>query len=134
MAARPRTLTALLMLGTILCGLKARFVALGLPRFAVKYGGSTMWTLMIYWVVSALRPAWRVGTAGLASAAAATAIELLKLYHAPALDLFRHTLAGVVLLGQYFSPWDLVAYWLAIGVGAMVDRQLRMKASLSVTI
>ena len=93
MAARPRTLTALLMLGTVLCGLTARFAPLGLPRFAVKYGGSTMWALMIYWVVSALRPAWCVGTAGMAAAIVATAVEFLKRFHAPALDVFRHTLA-----------------------------------------
>jgi hypothetical protein len=134
MAARPRTLTALLMLGTVLCGLTARFAPLGLPRFAVKYGGSTMWALMIYWVVSALRPAWCVGTAGMAAAIVATAVEFLKRFHAPALDVFRHTLAGVLLLGQFFSPWDLVAYWLAIGVGALVDRQLRMRAARGVTI
>jgi hypothetical protein len=55
----------------------------------------------------------------------ATAIEFLKLFHSPPLDAFRHTLAGILLLGRFFSVWDLIAYWLAISIGALVDRRLR---------
>lgn len=55
----------------------------------------------------------------------ATAVEFGKLYHSAGLDHFRRTLPGVVLLGRYFSGWDIAAYWLAIGVGAMIDRSLR---------
>jgi len=37
---------------TLVAGLGMRFGSLGLPGFAVKYGGSTMWALMIYWVMA----------------------------------------------------------------------------------
>jgi hypothetical protein len=122
---RRLALTVALLVGTMIAGLTVRFVPLGLPHPVVKYGGSTLWALMIYWAVSTLLPSWRVRTVALLAATLATAIELLKLFHSPALDAFRHTLAGVVLLGRFFSVWDLIAYWLAISVGALVDRRLR---------
>jgi hypothetical protein len=114
-----------LLLGTVIAGLTIRFVPLGLPPAIVKYGGSTLWALAIYWVVSTLLPSWRMCTVALLAATLATAIEFLKLFHSPPLDAFRHTLAGVVLLGRFFSVWDLIAYWLAISIGALVDRRLR---------
>jgi len=85
---------------TVGAGLAIRFVPLGLPYFVVKYGGSMFWALMIYWIVSTL------------------------LCHAPALDAFRLTLPGILLLGRFFSVWDIVAYWLAISIGAIIDRAL----------
>jgi len=84
---------------------------------------------MIYWLVSALLPRWRVHRSGLLATAIATAVEFVKLYHSGWLDAFRQTLAGAVLLGRFFSVWDLIAYWLAISIGAMVDRRLRLGAS-----
>ena len=128
MTARPLRLTLLLMIGTVVCGLTVRFAPLGLPRSIVKYGGSTLWALMIYWVVSTVLPLWRIYALAILAAAIATAVEFVKLYHAEPLDAFRHTLAGIVLLGQFFSVWDLVAYWTAIAIGAVVDRRLRPPA------
>jgi hypothetical protein len=124
MSARPVKLSALLLLGTVVAGATVRFAPLGLPRFVVKYGGSTMWALMIYWVVSTLLPSSRISAAAMLAMALATAVEFLKLYHAPAIEAFRHTFAGVILLGQFFSPWDLLAYAVAIAAGALVDRRL----------
>ena len=113
------------MFATIICGLTVRFAPLGLPPFIVKYGGSTLWALMIYWVVSTLWPSWRIHKAALLAAALATAVEFLKLSHAAPLETFRDTLPGILLLGRFFSFWDLIAYWLAISIGALVDRRLR---------
>ena len=41
------------------------------------------------------------------------------------MDAFRLTLPGIVLLGRYFSMWDIVAYWIAICAGAAVDQKIR---------
>ncbi len=60
-----------------------RMAPLGLPPFIVKYGGSMMWALMIYWIVSALFARWRLLRVALISGAIAAAVEFLKLYHAP---------------------------------------------------
>ena len=57
----PRSFTRSLMLAlvTIAVGLIVRFAPLGLPQFVTKYGGSMLWALMIYWIVSARR--WFTG-------------------------------------------------------------------------
>lgn len=84
-----------------------------------------MWALTIYWLVSAVLPARRLAAAGLLAALIATAVEFGKLYRSPTMDAFRLTLPGILLLGRYFSYWDLVAYWLAIASGVLMDRAIR---------
>ncbi len=106
---------------TGVAGLAVRFVPLGLPAAVVKYGGSTMWALMIYWVLALVLRGWRPGWLVVLAGVVATAVEFLKLYRTPWLDAFRLTLPGILLLGRYFSVWDIVAYWVSIGVGAVVD-------------
>jgi Protein of unknown function (DUF2809) len=125
MPSRPLGLSLALMLATVAGGLSVRFAPLGLPPLIVKYGGSTLWALMLYWIVSTLLPSWRLPAAALLTGVLATAVEFVKLYHSPGLDAFRLTLPGVLLLGRFFSVWDIAAYWLAIIVGAFVDKALR---------
>lgn len=128
MIGRPLTHSLALFLITVVAGLAVRFVPLGLPAFVVKYGGSILWAVMIYWVVSTLLPTWRVEQVALLSGSIAAAVEFFKLYHSPAIDAFRLTLPGVVLLGRYFSWWDMLAYVIAIGSGAWVDSKMRSAA------
>jgi hypothetical protein len=111
----------LLAAATVISGLLVRFAPLGLPWFVVKYGGSTLWAVMIYWVLVLVWPrsrplvlAWVAGGIGLL-------VELQRLYHAAWLDAFRVSLPGILLLGRYFSVWDIVAYWLAIAAAALFD-------------
>ncbi len=125
MSARPFALSLTLLIVTIAAGLAIRFVPLGLPAFIVKYGGSVLWALMIYWIVTTLLPHLHVAAAALLAGGIATGVEFAKLLHYPALDAFRLTLPGILLLGRYFSVWDIVAYWLAISLGALADRRLR---------
>jgi len=129
MPSRPLRISLALMFATATAGLAIRFVPLGLPHLAVKYGGSMLWALMIYWIISALLPWLRPLSVTLLSGTLATAIEFVKLYHSPALDAFRLTLPGIVLLGRQFSVWDIVAYWLAISVGALADSRFRSAGS-----
>ena len=114
-----------LIVATIAAGLTLRLVGLGLPDGIVKYGGSFLWALMIYWIVSTGRPRWPLIRIALVSGVVALSVELFKLYHAPALDAFRLTLPGRLLLGRVFSPWDLLAYAGAIGAGVVADRTIR---------
>jgi hypothetical protein len=122
---RPISISLALIFATIIAGLAIRFAPLGLSPFIVKYGGSTLWALMLYWIVSTLLPAWRPSRAALVAGLIATAVELFKLYDSPGVDAFRHTLPGILLLGRFFSVWDIVAYWLAIVGGAFFDSYLR---------
>jgi len=114
---------ALLIL-TIVLGLVLRRVPVGLPFAIVKYGGSMLWAAMIYWIVAALAPLWSALTVGIFSAVVAAMVEFFKLYHESVLDAFRRTLAGQLLLGRYFSWWDIVAYLVAIAIAVRLDRSL----------
>ena len=125
MPSRPIPVSALLILGTIAAGLTLRLAHLGLPFVVTKYGGSFLWALMIYWIVSTLCPRWPIPRAALAAGVIATTVELFKLYHAPWLDTFRLTLTGALLLGRIFSIWDLIFYALAITAGALADHMIR---------
>ena len=129
MSGRPPALSALLISGTIAAGLVLRLTHLGLPFAVVKYGGSILWALMIYWIVSTIRPGWPITKAALASGLIASAVELFKLYHVPWLDAFRLTLPGALLLGRVFSLWDLIAYAAAIIAGLCADRAMRSGVS-----
>jgi hypothetical protein len=103
-------------------GLRALGLRLGLPAFIVKYGGSALWGAMVFFLVALA--ASRLSRRGIALIAAAIAItvELFRLVHMPALDAFRLTLAGALLLGRMFSAWDMVAYGVGIAFAMGLDR------------
>jgi hypothetical protein len=126
---RPMVISMILMLTTITAGLAIRFTHLGLPRSVVKYGGSMLWAAMIYWLVSTVLASWRLTSATAVAGGIATAVEFLKLYHTPWLDVFRRTLPGIVLLGSIFSFRDIVAYWIAIGLAFVLDLSVRRMPS-----
>jgi hypothetical protein len=130
---RPILLSVALVAVTIAAGLAIRFAPLGLPHFLAKYGGSALWALMIYWIVSTILPTRRVAAVALFAAVIATAVEFGKLVHFPALDAFRLTLPGILLLGRLFSVWDIAAYCFAIFLGALIDIRLRKSISRTTT-
>jgi hypothetical protein len=113
-------------LAVIAIGLVWRLAPLGLNAFWLKWGGSVLWGTMVYLLVAACRPA-RLGRAGVIAVALviAAAVELSRLYHTPALDAFRLTLPGALLLGRVFSGWNIVAYALGILLGWALGRGLQ---------
>lgn len=125
MIRRPLLVSVLLIVITMIAGLVIRFAPLGLPASIVKYGGSALWAMMIYWMSSSVLPSWRAEYIGLLSGVVATSVEFFKLYHAPVLEAFRHTIAGVLILGRVFSFKDIAVYWIAIAIAAGLDRSLR---------
>ncbi len=125
MKRRPIRLSLVLIVVTVAIGLILRMAPLGLPRFVVKYGGSTMWALMIYWLVTTLLPSVRISAGAVLAGVIATAVEFFKLYRSPAVNAFRTTLAGTLLLGRHFSMKDILAYWIAIAAGFVFDAKLR---------
>ena len=70
----------------------------------------------------AARPRWPRDRAGLAAIVVTTAIELSQRYHSPALDAFRETHMGALLLGRVFAIGDVLTYAVAIGLAVAVDR------------
>jgi hypothetical protein len=92
MRSRPLALSLVLMVATMIAGLAIRFAPLRMPPVVVKYAGSMLWALMIYWIVSALLPSLRLLVVALIAAALTAGVEFFKLHHSPALDAFRLTL------------------------------------------
>ncbi|MGA2851683.1 MAG: DUF2809 domain-containing protein [Terracidiphilus sp.] len=116
-------------LATVLLGLSVRFLHVGLPWVVMKYGGSMLWAVMIFWIFSALIPQWPLMRIALLSGTVATAVEIFKLYRSPGMDAFRLTLAGKLTLGRVFSGWDIAAYWVAIAAGMALEFAIRRASS-----
>ncbi len=125
MRPRPILLSLVLLLLTVTAGLAVRMVPMDLPPVVEKFGGSMLWALAIYWLVSTILSRGGLITPVMISGLIATGIELLKLYHTPDLEAFRYTEVGTLLLGRVFSFPDIAAYWFAIILGAALDSQLR---------
>lgn len=124
---RPHGLSVALIASTVGAGLALRMIPVGLPPAVVKHGGSILWGLMIYWIVAALRPRWTTVRCAFVAVLIAGTVETSQLYHAPALDAFRRTGIGALLLGRVFSGWDLIAYGASIALGAGLDAAIRRR-------
>lgn len=109
---------------TTVTGLIWRLAPLHLPPFLLKYGGSVLWAVMVYWLFAAALPNLDAVKVGIFACIFALGIECLRLVNTPGLDEFRLTLAGKLLLGRYFSLADIGAYWIAIFATAFLDRRL----------
>jgi Protein of unknown function (DUF2809) len=122
---RPPTVTRMgLCLAIMILGLSLRRFGLsfGLPGLFVKYGGSVLWATMLFFLVAITASNLPRRHIAPISAVIAIGVELFRLVHFPWLDSFRLTLAGALLLGRIFSPWDLLAYGVGIISGTLLDR------------
>jgi hypothetical protein len=113
-----------LCLAIIACGLALRGwgPGFGLPAFVVKYGGSTLWGTMVFFLVAIAASHLSRTRIMLVAAVIAIGVELFRLVHIPWLDAFRLTLPGALLLGRIFSVWNMAAYGVGISIGALLDR------------
>ena len=118
-------------LAIIACGVGLRLggYEIGLPYFLVKYGGSTLWGGMVFFLLAALLPHQPLGRLAILSVLAAALIEFSRLYQTPWLDEFRLTLAGALLLGRIFSWWNIVAYAVGIVIAALLENRHLARAS-----
>lgn len=114
---------------TIACGLALRHFGYeaGLSFAVVKYGGSVLWGTMVYWLLAAIFVGVRRDGIALAALILAVGVELFRLWHTPALDAFRLTTAGALLLGRVFSPWNILAYAAGIAAALLLDWALPVR-------
>ena len=116
---------------TMLVGLASRRYRQHLPSVIGAYSGDVLWALMLFVVVSfvlAGRPLVQRCTISLV---VAIAVEVSQMYHAPWIDGIRNTTLGGLVLGFGFLWSDLVCYTLGITAGAMADRFLSPRSSVS---
>ncbi|TXH84338.1 MAG: DUF2809 domain-containing protein [Rhizobium sp.] len=114
------------LLLTIVCGLALRRFgyAAHLPFTIVKYGGSILWGAMVYWLLATIFAGAHHARVASAAVALAVLVELFRLWHTPALDAFRLTTTGALLLGRVFSPWNILAYVAGIAAALTMHRAL----------
>jgi hypothetical protein len=63
---------------------------------------------------------WRAALIVLAGFLAA-GVEFSQLWHTEGLDAFRRTTIGVLLIGRFFSWWDILSYWIGIAAIGLFD-------------
>lgn len=106
---------------TIGAGLLWRSRLLPLTEFLAKYGGDSLWALVVFW---GLGFAFRRSTTtriALGTVGIAWCVELLQLYHAPWIDGVRSTRLGHLVLGSSFNGPDLLAYVIGAAMGALIE-------------
>jgi len=127
---RRRVAYAGLLLFTIVLGLAWRMLPLGLSFFWFKYGGSVLWAMALYWLIALGFPRYRSAGLAISVAVIAAVLEFSRLWHVGAMDEFRLTLAGRLLLGRYFSLKNIMAYWVGIALAAALDEWLVRRGRL----
>lgn len=109
----------------VLLGLASRRYGNYLPPFLSEYAGDTLWALLVFLGVSALRPNARLWSRGATALAIAFLVEISQLYHAFWIDAIRSTKIGGLVLGFGFLWSDLVCYVVGIGIGIILDWAVR---------
>ena len=120
-AARARLGYGLATAAIVALGLLVRTPALGLPWPVAKYLGSALWGAMVFTALRTISP--RLAFAAGWALLIALGVEASRRLHTPALDAFRLTLAGRLMLGRLFSLWNVVAYAAGIFIAAALARR-----------
>ena len=122
---RNRRLYAVAAILVVGIGLFWRSGVLPLPAFLVKYGGDSLWALVVFLGFGFVFPRTSTVRIGLLAIGFAWSVEFLQLYHAGWIDGIRATRLGRLILGNTFNSPDLLAYTVGIAVGAWGERALR---------
>ena len=118
---RSRPLYALAMMLVLATGLLSRSHFLPLPRLAAKYGGDSLWALLVFLGFGFLCRRLSTLRLSLIALCFAWAIEFSQLYHAQWIDGIRATRIGGLVLGYTFNCPDLLAYAIGIACGALAE-------------
>jgi hypothetical protein len=109
-------------MAVMVLGLASRRYGAWLPTLLSEYAGDTLWALLVFLGISALRPNARLPLRGAVAMGIAFLVELSQLYHSPWVDGIRATKIGGLVLGFGFLWTDLVCYTVGVGVGILLDR------------
>jgi hypothetical protein len=102
-------------------GLLWRSGLIPLTSFLAKYGGDSLWALVVFLCFGFTFRHSSTVRIGLAAVCFAWSIEFSQLYHAPWIDTIRATLPGRLILGSSFNRPDLIAYLVGIAPGVLAE-------------
>lgn len=100
-----------------------------IPALYLLYGGAAIWAATVYFLVALLLRSRPQKQVLLVAALVCALVEVSKLIHTPALDIFRLTPAGALMLGRIFAGWNFAAYAAGLMLAAILDRLLHGFAS-----
>ena len=107
-----------LVIGT---GLLWRSGLFPLPDFVAKYGGDSLWALVVFLGLGFAFSRSSTMRIALVAVCFAWSVEFLQLYHAPWIDGMRSTRLGHLVLGTVFNGPDLFAYVIGIALGVSAE-------------
>ena len=118
---RRRPIYALVTALVIGTGLLWRSGLFPLPDFIAKYGGDSLWALVVFLCFGIAFHRSSAVRIALVAVCFAWSVEFLQLYHAPWIDGIRSTRLGHLVLGTMFNGPDLLAYVTGIALGALAE-------------
>ncbi len=121
-AQRSRPAYALAVTLVIGIGLLWRSKLLPLPQFVAKYGGDSLWALVVFLCFGFAFPRGSTIRLALVAVGFSWSVEFLQLYHAPWIDGIRSTRLGHLVLGNVFNLPDLLAYVVGVAVGVWAEQ------------
>lgn len=105
----------------LMLGLLSRSPLVFLPPFIRAYSGDVLWALLVYLLIRWLRPPQPLYLSALLASLVALGIEISQLYHAPWIDMLRHTRIGGLILGFGFLWSDIACYACGITFGFVCE-------------
>ena len=112
-------------IAVLFSGLASHRFRSALPAFLDEYAGDTLWSLMLFLLVSTVLARRPILTRAAISLALAFLVEISQLYHAPWIDSIRQTTLGGLVLGFGFLWTDLVCYSVGIATGSLTEWGIR---------
>jgi hypothetical protein len=110
--------------GTIALGLAVHQSVTILPAALRDIAGDALWAMMVGWGLGVFAPRMPLVPRAVLALALSWIVEFSQLYHAPAIDGWRHTTLGRLVLGSGFDARDLGAYALGVIAMVMIERAL----------
>ncbi|MFX3623217.1 MAG: DUF2809 domain-containing protein [Ectobacillus sp.] len=118
---RKRLAYGVILILVMLLGLYTRKRADLIPSVLNPYIGDALWALMIFIGFGILFNTANIKTVAFIALSFCYAIEWSQLYHGYWIDELRGTTLGGLVLGYGFLWSDLLAYFIGIASGALVE-------------
>ena len=109
----------------IATGLLWRSSLFSLPISLRKYGGDTLWSLMVFFGLGWLFPRLPMRVRAALALLFSFVVETSQLYHEPWIDAIRSTRLGALAIGSVFNWPDFPAYTLGVLIGVALEFLVR---------